>query len=104
MQRRSLPGWDRQTTPAEGKPYLWLQWKGTRACADFHCACGAWGHFDRDFLYYVRCPMCGAAYMVNGYVELVPLTEEERAEADLNLKEPYDVEQYPKPEERGCET
>jgi hypothetical protein len=35
-----------------------LQWKGTDACLDFRCPCGARGHFDGDFAYYLRCPIC----------------------------------------------
>lgn len=71
----SLPGWDRQHVPEP--PFGWVQWKGTYACVDFTCSCGAGGHIDGSFLYFVRCASCEQAYMVSGYVELVPITPDE---------------------------
>ena len=53
-------------------PHIWVQWKGTSLCADFHCACGAFGHIDADFCYAVRCPLCGALYQVGMNVRLYP--------------------------------
>lgn len=44
------------------QPYAFLQWKGTDACFDFHCECGAHCHFDGYFAYTVKCPHCGAAW------------------------------------------
>lgn len=41
---------------------FYLQWKGTDACIDFQCECGADGHIDSDFVYYVRCPGCDTLY------------------------------------------
>lgn len=41
---------------------FYLQWKGTSACIDFRCECGIDGHIDSDFVYFVRCPACGALY------------------------------------------
>lgn len=52
-----------------GAPYGWIQWKGTSACLDFHCSCGAHGHVDAEFCYYVRCGTCGAVYELSGHVE-----------------------------------
>lgn len=69
--------WDRQTKPEEGKPYAWIQWKGTEVCMDVWCECGDWGHLDGDFIYYVKCASCGRVYMTNGHIELVPLVEGE---------------------------
>jgi len=43
-------------------PWVFLQWKGTDACFDFHCKCGAQCHFDGDFAYYVECPHCNRIY------------------------------------------
>lgn len=43
-------------------PWVFLQWKGTDACFDFHCKCGAHCHFDGDFAYYVECPHCNRIY------------------------------------------
>lgn len=73
----STPGWDRQKLPAEGEPHCWIQWKGTDVCMDFHCVCGAQGHFDGDFAYYLKCSKCERVYMTNGHIELVELTVDE---------------------------
>jgi hypothetical protein len=42
-------------------PYVFIQWKGTDACLDFHCRCGAFLHFDGDFAYNLRCT-CGIVW------------------------------------------
>jgi hypothetical protein len=44
------------------RPHVFLQWKGTDACFDFHCECGASCHFDGDFAYAVKCPHCGTVW------------------------------------------
>lgn len=85
-----FPGWERQTKPSPGAPYCWVQWKGTDACMDFHCACGFFGHIDGDFLYYLRCPECKVVYMVNGHVELVPLTADEAQTVESPVEVPDD--------------
>lgn len=41
---------------------MFIQWKGTSLCADFHCDCGYDGHLDQDFAYYVECNGCGQVY------------------------------------------
>lgn len=69
--------WKRQTVP-DG-PNGWIQWKGTDVCMDVHCVCGAHGHVDTGFAYYLLCTGCGRAYMTNGHVELLELTTDERA-------------------------
>ena len=61
------------------EPRGWIQWKGTNACIDLRCVCGAFGHLDGDFLYFVKCNACGRAYAVNPNVQLVELDETERA-------------------------
>jgi hypothetical protein len=43
-------------------PSVYIQWKGTDACLDFHCECGNHGHIDADFVYGVRCSACGRTY------------------------------------------
>lgn len=62
-----------EMTPEEDKafsfdekesPYVFLQWKGTDACFDFHCKCGAHCHFDGYFAYYVKCPHCARIYQM----------------------------------------
>jgi hypothetical protein len=74
---KSPPGWDRQTTPPKGSPHGWIQWKGTQVCMDIRCSCGVLSHVDDEFTYYVECPSCHQRYMVNGHIELVPLTADE---------------------------
>jgi hypothetical protein len=41
-----------------GVTHIFLQWKGTDVCFDWHCECGGGGHFDGGFAYYVQCPDC----------------------------------------------
>lgn len=40
------------------RPSAFLQWKGTDACFDFYCKCGAHCYFDGYFAYMVECPHC----------------------------------------------
>lgn len=77
MSWGELKDFDRQTKPTN-MPFGWVQWKGTNVCLDIHCVCGTLSHLDADFAYYVRCPNCKRVYGVNGHVELVELTEEEK--------------------------
>lgn len=56
-----------------------LQWKGTDACLDFDCPCGAHGHFDGMFADHVRCPACGQAYRLDNTVTATPV-DTDRAE------------------------
>lgn len=58
-------------------PFGAIQWKGTTACIDYHCRCGARGHVDVEFAYNAKCVKCGRVYRVAQYVELVELTPEE---------------------------
>lgn len=60
-----------------GKPHGSLQWKGTEACIDLYCVCGAQGHIDSDFLYHYKCLNCGRKYALSGYVKLIELTPEQ---------------------------
>lgn len=48
--------------PAGSDLDMFIQWKGTELCADFHCDCGYHGHIDADFAYHVRCDGCGQVY------------------------------------------
>ena len=57
----------------------WIQWKGTHACIDLHCVCGHDGHADADFLYQVKCPVCGREFFVGQNVKLIELTPDEAA-------------------------
>jgi hypothetical protein len=58
-------------------PHAWIQWKGTNVCADIHCSCGAHGHIDAQFAYYVRCGACGKLWALSGNVRMVEVTAEE---------------------------
>lgn len=66
-----------QDTQYTSKPYGSIQWKGTDACIDMHCACGFLGHVDGDFAYYYHCTSCGAKYALGSNIKLIPLTEEQ---------------------------
>jgi hypothetical protein len=55
---------ERGGAPA-GSADIFVQWKGTDVCFDFTCGeCGGEGHFDGFFAYAVRCPHCGALYVM----------------------------------------
>lgn len=41
---------------------VFVQWKGTEVCLDFHCACGYDGHLDAAFAYGLECNACGRVY------------------------------------------
>lgn len=66
-----------ESKACEGKPYGWLQWKGTAACIDLHCVCGALGHVDAQFFYHYQCAKCGRKFALSGYVKLIELNEEQ---------------------------
>lgn len=55
------------------KPHGWVQWKGTDACIDLYCQCGAHWHEDAEFLYEVKCPECGQWYATGCNVALIPM-------------------------------
>lgn len=56
---------------------MFIQWKGTEVCLDFHCPCGHHGHFDGGFAYYVECPSCGAVYEMGTQVKARRLGDDE---------------------------
>lgn len=56
-------------------PHGWVQWKGTDVCCDIRCTCGHLGHYDGDFMYYVRCPACKRVYYCNGHIQLIEVDE-----------------------------
>lgn len=43
-------------------PYVFLQPKGSSLCLDLNCDCGQTSHIDGEFVYFMRCPGCGAEY------------------------------------------
>lgn len=56
------------TTPEGSDAHMFIQWKGTDVCLDFHCPCGTHSHLDADFTYYVRCAGCGSIYQMGTQV------------------------------------
>ncbi len=58
------------TTPAGSDARCFIQWKGTSLCMDLHCPCGVDSHIDDDFVYFIRCPGCGAVYEMGTQVIL----------------------------------
>lgn len=64
---------ERQCVP-DDVPHGWIQWKGTDACVDLHCACGAHGHHDGYSMYHVACTDCGRKYVVGMNIDLIELT------------------------------
>lgn len=63
--------------PWKDRPHGCIQWKGTSACIDLHCECGAHGHIDAEFFYHYECMGCGRRYAVDSYVKLIELTGEQ---------------------------
>jgi len=61
-----------------------LQWKGTDACADIVCICGATGHFDGDFMYNLECYECHRVYDVFSDIVL-KLTKNKKDESRYAL-------------------
>ena len=57
------------------RPNAFLQWKGTRVCADYYCVCGGQFHIDDDFAYAVRCPHCKRCFEVSSVIELREMPE-----------------------------
>lgn len=60
-------------------PHAWIQWKGTNACMDLHCACGHHGHVDAEFAYHYECPACHEVWALGSHVRLYRLAPEEQA-------------------------
>jgi hypothetical protein len=44
------------------KTSIHVQWKGTSACLDINCKCGAHSHFDGFGAYHVKCRSCDRIY------------------------------------------
>lgn len=50
---------------------VFIQWKGTNACADLHCPkCDEHEHFDGMFLYFWKCGGCGTMWQLGCHVAL----------------------------------
>lgn len=44
--------------PSDNDTNVFIQWKGTDVCLDFHCSCGQSHHIDAYFVYNIQCT-CG---------------------------------------------
>ena len=64
---------------APSDPYVFVQYKGTDLCIDFHCECGAHCHYDGDFAYAVKCPHCGTVWEMPCYI--VPRKADDKTNA-----------------------
>lgn len=64
------------------RPDVFIQWKNTSACFDFHCVCGAKDdhadHLDADAPTpgFIRCPHCGQLYRLPDTLALEPVPED----------------------------
>lgn len=76
---------DIESPQFEGKPHIWVQWKGTDVCCDIHCACGAFLHFHGDFFYFFQCPHCQKYWEVGTHIAIYEVTKERAGE---NVKHP----------------
>lgn len=56
-------------------PQIFIQWKGTDVCLDFHCECGAHHHVDADFVYALQCGSCGRFYDMPNTIALKPIEQ-----------------------------
>jgi hypothetical protein len=85
MSAAGKPSYDEiysQDTNVTGKPFGWIQWKGTNVCMDVHCSCGALTHVDAEFFYRFQCPECGSKFAVGQNVLMIPLTDEQASGFD----------------------
>lgn len=86
------------TRPTGSDANMFIQWKGTDVCLDFHCPCGAHGHFDGYFAYRLRCPSCDAVYELGTQVivkRIDPDVDPRAGEARM-----LDVDPDPRPDPR----
>lgn len=79
--------WERLAKLRPEGPYGFIQWKGTNACIDFHCACGLHAHVDGDFVYSVKCSKCGQEYDVVPWIQLSPTPQGEENENAILLED-----------------
>ena len=64
------PMWLLRTLPNNVLGHIGIKYglKGTNACIDFTCGCGAFGHVDASFTYALRCSQCGNTYQMGTQV------------------------------------
>lgn len=85
MSEREPSHLDIESPLFQGKPHIWVQWKGTEVCCDIRCSCGGTSHFDGDFFYFFRCPHCQRHWEVGTHVSIYEVTKER---AGKNVQEP----------------
>lgn len=56
---------------------MFIQWKGTDLCMDFHCECGRHSHIHGMFGYVIECVGCGALYEMGTQVRAYRMSDEE---------------------------
>lgn len=66
---------------------MFIQWKGTDVCMDFHCDCGESYHVHGDFVYVLECPACGAKYELGTQVRARKLADQEADEHEPKMME-----------------
>lgn len=72
---------------------MFIQWKGTDVCVDFHCPCQPIdlkysAHFDGYGAYFVRCTACGSVYEMGTQVRARLLEPGETPELAVQEMEP----------------
>jgi hypothetical protein len=70
---------------------MFIQWKGTDVCIDFHCPCGQHGHFDGYFAYFLGCPNCGAVYEMGTQVRATKVDHLTLEDSGVKELETYDA-------------
>jgi hypothetical protein len=56
---------------------IFIQWKGTDVCGDFHCECGENVHVcNAEFLYRIHCDGCGTTYEMPHTVPLRKIADD----------------------------
>jgi hypothetical protein len=76
---------------------MFIQWKGTDICIDFHCQCGALGHFDGGFAYALRCPNCNSIYELGTQVLARKVEQSSHQPQDLDISDtsnPNDISRW----------
>jgi len=56
---------------------VFIQWKGTDLCMDFHCECGYHSHIHGMFGYTIECVGCEALYEMGTQVRARRMSDEE---------------------------
>ena len=80
----------------EGKPDVFIQWKGTTVCCDFHCECGVTAHLcGVEFMYRIRCHGCGVVWELPNPLPLRKAKDQAQQECTIDAiddREPVDPE------------